>query len=90
MDQLDDFQQAFTASAQADTLRTAVGKLQCQRDVERFMEIVEDNGLMGAEGERAMDNFCEFVARTDVWPLAETVVPQFRYSKSEKYDSSNS
>ena len=57
---------------------------QCQRMIEEFMTLVEQNALIGSQGAQIMKQFCTFVQTEDVWHLADMVVPQFRQSRSEK------
>ncbi|KAL8707766.1 MAG: hypothetical protein Q9225_007711 [Loekoesia sp. 1 TL-2023] len=56
---------------------------QCQKTIEDFMVLVEDNALQSSEGAQSMEEFCKFIEHPNVWHLAEMVVPQLRQSRLE-------
>lgn len=77
------FHGKFTLKAYND-LKDTPDLARCQRTVEEFMLLVEQNAFESHGGEQAMGQFCDFLNKEEeVWHLAESVVPEFRQTRSE-------
>ncbi|KAL8958250.1 MAG: hypothetical protein Q9193_004657 [Seirophora villosa] len=54
--------------------------------VREFVELVRQDSFKGREGERLMEDFCDFVNDPNVWTHAEKVVCAFRMTWQENMD----